>query len=125
MMYKKSNNLKPIMKDLTKEYEYDMNQTVEYCYKSRKIDFTIPNDTQLKMDINLNEIKFIKLYGRIRYTDKSWVKNKKITLYLLTFLNYKTEYVPICESCTDNFGFYEFIIDKSLDDSKFKIEVNN
>lgn len=125
MLFKSSNNLKPIMKDLSKEYEYDINKKIEYSYKSKKIDFTIQNEEQLKMDINLDEIKFIKLYGRILYKDKSFVRNKKITLYILTFLNYKTEYIPIGESYTDNSGFYEFIIDKSFNDSKFKIEVNN
>lgn len=75
------------------------------------------------INVNLEELKYLKFDGSVTDKDGNVVREKKVILYKAQIINYKTEYVPICEVMTDEYGLFEGVIYNAYGDNHYTIKI--
>ncbi|WP_040329929.1 hypothetical protein [Clostridium ihumii] len=113
---------------------YIDNSELEYCYtiencsqlKSEAINFMVEEcENEYKLDVTLKNKEYVKIYGQVRYTQKDMLASDVIvTLYKLSILNFKEEYIPICETITDSIGVFQFVLPIDIENDNYKIKLS-
>ncbi|MBW6409267.1 hypothetical protein [Clostridium weizhouense] len=117
---KKENNIKNKKED----YTYNLNVQKEKDYRSKYIDLNLNGICNEKyVDIQMEEVKYINISGILRDKNGNIVKNKKVTLFRCELINYRTEYIPICNMITDEKGVYQTVIEDSYKDAHYFVKV--
>ncbi|AOR24032.1 hypothetical protein [Clostridium taeniosporum] len=107
-------------------YIYDLKVKKEKIYKSKYIDLNLEVTCNEKyLDIQMDELKYIRIFGTLKDSKGNIVKNKKITLFKSKLVNYKTEYIPVCDMITDERGLYEALIEEDYTNTHYIVKVLN
>lgn len=108
------------------DYRYDLNLKRDSIYKSNYIEFNLDGNVKEKcINMQVEEFKYIKVFGEVKDLEGNVVKNKKCTLLKTALVNYKTEYIPVCYITTDTEGKYEVILNEEYDKSHYIIRVSD
>lgn len=94
------------------------------CVQGKSLELNInQDDCDIRLDLILDEVKGIKIWGQVTNSYKVEVEGALVTLFKRS-LNEKLEYIPIATTLTDYKGFYQFYIDKYEEGDKYKLSAN-
>ncbi|MGL5353267.1 MAG: hypothetical protein ACRDA5_08060 [Clostridium sp.] len=106
-------------------YNYVLRVVKESGYVSNFIDLTLDaNDKEKYIEVEIDLINYMRVSGIVKYECGNVVKNAKMTLFRSVLINYRTEYIPVCDVITDENGRYEVVIDNVMEDSHYIVGVN-
>lgn len=117
-------NYKKHIKTDEEEYFYTVSVIKEDTYKCEGVDIEIKRDVREKyIPIKLENLKYIRIQGIVRNKKGEFIKNKKIIVYRSRQANSRQQYIPICETTTDEFGIYQVIADKIYSENSYIIRI--
>lgn len=105
-------------------YEYEIYVLYESALKGKYVDFeSCINHDELKIDVLLDKVKYIRVFGIVTQYNGELAIGKKITLYGAKMINHRTQYVPICDAVTDEKGAYDILLDNCFYETHFIIKL--
>lgn len=78
-----------------------------------------------KRDITLKNIDYIRISGFVLDDQYRNVRGVYVTLYKVEVINYRTEYIPIADTISDENGLFQFIITDNNIDVNFKVKASD
>lgn len=109
-----------------KEYTYDLKIVREKCYKSTAVNLSINKNYNEKcVDIQMDEVKYTRVFGTVKDLEGNVAENVRVVLFRAKLINYKTEYVAVCDMITDKRGMYESLIENDYCEDHYIIKVQD
>lgn len=106
--------------------KYKCKYTMEKCTDmvSKSVNLYIDcSKSEHKRDVVLNKVNYIRISGTVLDGKSNRAKGVYVTLYRYDVVNYKTEYIPIADTISDENGLFQFIITNNLREN-FKVKVS-
>ena len=106
------------------KYTYDINIAKECNYISKSIDLNLePGDKEKYLDIEMDISRYMRVCGVVKDLEGNVIKNTKIGIFKSQLINYKTEYIEVCNMITDEYGIYEAVVDREYKDSHYIVKI--
>lgn len=120
----KSNNIDMHSENEIENYTYNLNVVKEDGYKGKYIDINLDRGCKEKfIEIEMQLMKYLRIFGVVKDSKGNIAKDIKMILFRAELINYKTEYVPVCEIITNDRGEYQVIIDNVYGDNHYSVKI--
>ncbi|MGL5086494.1 MAG: hypothetical protein ACRC68_12375 [Clostridium sp.] len=104
------------------EYTYSLDVCNEFSYKSTSVDLDIKTGCKEQfIDVKIEKVDYLRISGELKNTEGESIPATTVTLLKAILVNYKTEYISVCDILTDNNGFFEVILEDNYGDNFYKV----
>lgn len=105
-------------------YIYEVKVSKEFSYKGELIDIDLESKCEDKyINVQMDLVSYVRIYGTVKKCNGDVVKNTKLTIFRSELINYKTEYIAICDTFTDENGIYDVVTNNIYEDNHYIVRV--